>query len=257
MIPTSLLHDVCPKCKGTGWIYYENEHGYMMGKICECGERERQIIRDKLDFAELPEAFKDIELSKLTLSAYRTPEAKEKVRKCAAVIKYYLDNFDTMLGEGMGLYIFGSVKGSGKTHMIAAIANEIIRKKRKSVKFATSLQILSEIKATWDIKDKAESKLLSDLSRVPVLIIDDFGTENVKDWVQERFYQIINERYMNRKITMFTSNYSLESIDYDERITNRIKERCYQLPFAEESLRENKAEDSRQMIEDILKGKVV
>ena len=42
---------------------------------------------------------------------------------------------------------------------------------------------------------------------------------------------------------MYTSNLSLDDLRYDDRITNRIKERTFQLPFPEESVR---GTDSRE-----------
>ena len=87
-----------------------------------------------------------------------------------------------------------------------------------------------------------------------ILIIDDFGTEQVASWINDRFYQIINDRYVNKKVTIFTSNIELEKLQYDDRITNRIKETTYQIHFPEESIRGYIAEkNNRDMIEK-LKG---
>ena len=158
----------------------------------------------------------------------------------------------------MGLYLYSGIKGSGKTRMAVSIANELIYEKQIQVKFATSLQILYEIKASWDKQDRecSESKLLDFLSTTKVLIIDDFGVENSeRDWIKEKFYHIINTRYVDNKITIFTSNSSLESLRYDERITNRIKERAYQIPFPDESVRDIIARDNmRELAEMIRRG---
>ena len=73
-------------------------------------------------------------------------------------------------------------------------------------------------------------------------------------WINDRFYQIINDRYVNKKVTIFTSNIELEKLQYDDRITNRIKETTYQIHFPEESIRGYIAEkNDRDMIEK-LKG---
>ena len=158
----------------------------------------------------------------------------------------------------MGLYLYSGINGSGKTRMAVSIANELIYEKQIQVKFATSLQILNEIKASWDKQDRecSESKLLDFLSTTKVLIIDDFGVENSeRDWIKEKFYHIINTRYVDNKITIFTSNSSLESLRYDERITNRIKERAYQIPFPDESVRDIIARDNmRELAEMIRRG---
>ena len=74
-----------------------------------------------------------------------------------------------------------------------------MQKYQKSVKFTTSLKILEEIKSTWSARDNAtESKLIRDLTYADILIIDDFGADSGRDWIYEKFYGIINGRYVYR-----------------------------------------------------------
>ena len=61
-------------------------------------------------------------------------------------------------------------------------------------------------------------------------------------------YQIINERYINQKVTIYTSNDPLDKLSYDDLITNRIKERTYQIAFPEESVRDHIAERMQEEI---------
>ena len=71
----------------------------------------------------------------------------------------------------------------------------------------------------------------------------------------EKYYEIIDGRYTSRKITIFTSNYCISRLNYDERITNRILERSLEIPFPEESVREHIAETMKQqMIAGIMGG---
>ena len=126
--------------------------------------------------------------------------------------------------------------------MASALANELINEHKRLVKFATSLDILDEIRSTYDEKsEQTESKLLHDLVNTEFLVIDDFGTERATDWAREKFYQIVNKRYIDRKVTFFTSNYDLKTLKYDDRISNRIRERAFLVHFPEESVREYKA----------------
>lgn len=149
-----------------------------------------------------------------------------------------LRDFEEMQQKGMGLYLFSGTPGSGKTFMAACLANELIRENGKRVRFATSMDIIEEIKRSWDFSSgHSESQVLQELTDTDVLIIDDFGVEQPKNWIAERFYQIINARYTLKKITIITSNLSVEDLKYDSRIKNRVQERTYQLPFPEESIR--------------------
>lgn len=246
----STASDVCPICGGTGWEMYKKD-GFEYGRECSCGKRRRDIMANRIAFAEVPETFKDMRLDSFKVDAYERAESVEKARKAVKAIKYWLDEFEAMKERGMGLYLYSNVKGSGKTLISVSIANELMYEKRQRVKFATSLDIINEVKATWDRKGESESKLLTDLSTVDVLIIDDFGTEQARDWIGERFYQIINTRYVDKKITIFTSNHSLDKLSYDDRITNRIKERTFPIPFPEESVREIIA---RQNMRELMQG---
>lgn len=246
--------DVCPRCHGTGWIFWRDDEGREYGKHCECGVVDRQIMERKLEFANIPAAFKALELKTFRLDVYQREESRKLIKDTCAAIKYYLNNLENMRKDGMGLYLYSGTKGSGKTRMAASIANELIHVHRMQVKFAGSMQIVNEIKATWDDRGRSESALLNALASVQVLVIDDFGTELPKDWIGERFYSIINGRYQDKLITILTSNMSLSDLRYDDRITNRIKERTFQLHFPEESVRDLIAEQNRKALVKGMKG---
>lgn len=223
---------------------------------CECFEKEK--MNRRLRFANIPPTFKDMQLNTFKKSVYQLQDSKDKIDVIVSAVKTYLTNFEEMQSEGKGLYLYSNTKGSGKTRLIASVANKLLE--NHQVKFATSTAILQEIKKTWEDKEKSkdkqsESKLIEDLINTEILIIDDFGTEQVKDWNNERFYHIINERYINKKVTLYTSNYSLNELNYDDRITNRIKEQAFQLPFPEESVRELIAKQNSIMLADkIMQG---
>lgn len=194
-------------------------------------------MKNKLDFADIPDAFKDMRLKDMKLNIYDANNRQLVVDACN-LVKTWLDNLDEMSKQGRGLYIYSKTKGSGKTRLATSLANELIYEYGKVVKFATSMQILNAIKSSWNGDERdGENSLLKDLSTVQYLFIDDFGTESVKDWIEEKFYHIINNRYVDRKVTIITSNYDIESLRYDDRIKDRITEKCYEIHFAEQSVR--------------------
>lgn len=229
----------CPVCNDTGWEEYEKD-GYTFCRECKCGIRRRQIEENRMRFANLPSNFSKLRISSFDITAYNSPNCQNAARNAVKGINYYLNNFNALKGQGKGLYIYSQTKGSGKTRMAVSLANELMEK-GVQVKFATSLQILAEIKKSWDKNSEyhSESDLINQLSTTDVLIIDDFDVEQgSKAWISERFYQIINSRYMDKKVTIYTSNSGIENLGYDERIVNRIKERSFVLPFPEESVRD-------------------
>lgn len=229
-----------------------------MAKPCIC--QEKTILSKRLGFADIPTVYKDLKLNTFSLGAYQTIDGRNLAAVACKTVKYYLDNFSDMQSRGMGLYFFSVTKGSGKTRMAAGIANELL--KAHQVKFAVSTNIIREIKRTWEKSGAGareegrqnESQLLDALGMTEILIIDDFGTEQVAPWIDDRFYQIINDRYINKKVTIFTSNSELEKLPYDDRITNRIKETTYQIQFPEESIRGYIADKNIQEMIQNLKG---
>lgn len=249
-----LADESCPVCHGTGWEIVE-DGGQGTGRECSCGLRQRQIMNNRLSFACIPEAFKDVKIENFNVNAYENENSRNKAATALNAIRYWLNDFGSMHERGMGLYLYSEAKGSGKTRMAASIANELMHEKHMQVKFATSLQILNEIKASWDARNKEECEsertLLDHLAQAAILIIDDFGIEQAKDWIVERFYQIINSRYVDKRITIFTSNARLDMLRYDARITNRIKEMSFQIPFPEESVRDSIA---KQNMNELVQG---
>lgn len=248
---TSRDSDVCPICEGREWIL-KIKDGVEIAVPCKC--REKAVMSRRLRFADIPEAFCGMDLRSFRMDVYRKQESKKMVSDACKIIKTYLDDFESQKERGMGLYIWSRTKGSGKTRIAAGIANELM--KRYTVKFAVSLTILQEIKNTWRRDTEySENQLLDALYTTDILVIDDFGVERPADWINDKMYQIINERYINQKVTIFTSNDPLDKLSYDDRITNRIKERTYQIAFPEESVRDHIAERMQEeIIEKMMAG---
>lgn len=227
----------CPKCRDTGWISYEKD-GKTYAENCDCGCYEKDIEDRRLKFASIPLGYRDATFKDISTKYYKKPESKQTIKACYDSVKYWFEHIEESEESGKGLYMWSLAKGSGKTLMAAAVTNELLAIKRK-VKFTTSMDILDAIRESYDKdSEETEAKLLSDLTRADILIIDDFGTERCTDWVSEKFYQIINKRYINRKITIFTANYDIQDLPYDERISSRIKERSFKIHFPEESCRD-------------------
>lgn len=107
-----------------------------------------------------------------------------------------------------GLFITGP-KGTGKTHLSAAIANHVMREGIAAV-CMTALDLLTEIKRTYDSqwRGNAEHDLLDTYKKVPLLILDDVGKEPATEWAVSKLYAIINARYEAYLPTIITTNYT-------------------------------------------------
>ncbi len=110
--------------------------------------------------------------------------------------------------------------GVGKTHLAAAIANARLERGEQTT-FVTVPDLLDHLRATYSPSSSVGyDELFERVRNVPVLILDDFGTESPTKWAQEKLYQLINHRYTNHLPTVITSNLDVESIE--PRIRSRV-----------------------------------
>lgn len=239
----------CKSCKDTGWVFY-NKDGYEYSKDCPNGCRSKQIKGSKLQFADIPKEFDQLTVNSFDTNIYLTQEMQEKANLVKTVCCNYVKDFLNIQDTGKGLYLYSKTKGSGKTRMAVSLANDIINKYMISAKFTTAIRILEEIKNTWSSNEFSEKQLVNDITRIPVLVIDDIGVEKSTSWVDEKFYSILDSRLINKKITIFTSNVRIEDLTLDERIKSRIGKMALPLQFPNESVRDTLA---RKENSDLLK----
>lgn len=227
---------LCPECNGTGWIVVNATDNVV--KPCSCLLKERKD--NKLKFANIPPKYADKRISDISNTCYIEEKSVEQITTATAALKEYLERIEEMQAIGQGLYLYSNAKGSGKTLSACALSNELMDL-NKQVKFSDAPTILAEIKRTYEKDTEShytENKLLDALVTTEILVIDDFGTEKVTDWVNDKFYHIINQRYVNKKVTIYTSNEIVSDLDYDKRIKDRVTETSFVIPYPEESVRE-------------------
>lgn len=98
-----------------------------------------------------------------------TPER----RRCYDTAKTYADSFPQRAERGEGLYIEGTY-GTGKTHLAAAIALQLIGC-GVPVVCKTSGDLLADIKEAFDNGDATEYEILKAYKTVDLLIVDREG----------------------------------------------------------------------------------
>jgi len=139
--------------------------------------------------------------------------------------------FDKIKESRKGIFIHGEC-GTGKTHIAYAIAKQSEDVMKLDVRFYNIPDLIRHLKRDFT----EENKFLSDentnigklLNFSGLLILDDFGTEKLTEWVEESLYMIINRRYENVYPTIFTSNLSPEKMveKFGDRIVSRIIGSC-------------------------------
>jgi len=123
----------------------------------------------------------------------------------------------------VGLLYLGRC-GVGKTHLAVAALKEIIKKGIGGM-FYDFRDLLKEIQDSYNPNTHtSELKILAPIFDADVLVLDELGASKPTEWVQETITHIINKRYNDKKVTIFTSNYMDMSIGsaYDETLTERV-----------------------------------
>ena len=221
--PTS--EPVCPQCDGAGYykeaVPFGHPHfGVLFPCQCKQDQKERRRI-EELERVSNLEPFRD-----KTLESFN-PDIPGVRRAYIRALEY------ARRPQGW-LVLFGNY-GAGKTHLAAAIANEALRHHYR-VLFAIVPDLLDHLRSTFGPSSEIEYDDRFEMIRdVPLLILDDLGTENTTPWAREKLFQIINYRYNDALPTVITSNRKPE--DIDPRIFSRMSDRalCEEITLIEAS----------------------
>ncbi len=111
--------------------------------------------------------------------------------------------------------------GCGKTHLAAAIANECASLGVPTL-FLTVPDLLDSLRFAFSAEDTSFEERFEQIRNAPLLILDDFGTQNATEWAREKLFQILNYRYINRLPLVVTTNLALEQIE--GRMRSRLSE---------------------------------
>lgn len=155
-----------------------------------------------------------------------------------------------------GLIIYGNI-GYEKTYFGACIANRMIEQD-KIVLMEKSSSIIDRIKESFNKEGLSEIEIIELYSNVDMLIVDDFGNENLSKWALEKLYKIISNRYDNELPIVITTRYNKEQLieqlstendtEIAEEIVKVLNEMCYGIAITEERKTKEKVSISDQTI---------
>ncbi|MFN2159021.1 MAG: ATP-binding protein [Anaerolineales bacterium] len=210
----------CPFCSGLGYIRNDvpvEDPDFGKVKICSCRQDDiSDHIRRKLfSLSNLNE------LSNLTFDNFQ-PRGRIGLwpYQAQSIELAYNQARQFALTPNGWLVLIGAF-GCGKTHLAASIANQAVANELPTL-FITVPDLLDSLRFSYNDPEVRFQDRFESIRNAPLLILDDFGTQNATPWAQEKLFQIINYRYINRLPMVVTTNLPIESIE--GRIRSRLED---------------------------------
>jgi DNA replication protein DnaC len=215
----------CPQCNGTGWKPVESADGTSRVVRCDCWRE--SVTRRLLADARIPRRYHHCTLNDFVTYDNETLEdALVRARRLA-------DAFPVV---DRGLFFLGA-PGVGKTHLAVAIVKQVVLTRGARALFYDTRDLLKVIRGTYNAVVKTtELEVLRPVMEADLLVLDDLGAEKTSEWVEETLNLIVNTRYNERRVTIFTSNYPDLPPDSDpnvislhDRIGFRMRSRLHEM----------------------------
>lgn len=213
----------CQACKDTGFV------GDLVKEKCNCliqrliQETCRQSDLSSLD-EENFDTFDETVFPDLPLEDKGISQRDYMVQLKNIFINYTKD-FPNNAKKNI---LFTGKTGLGKTFLLNCLAKEILDKGSTLLKMTSYNlfdQLFSSPVSSWD---KSQHSLKDRIFSVDVLIVDDLGTETKRNNItNEDLFNILNERYLQKKHTFLSTNLSLKDLKnwYSDRVTSRLFDR--------------------------------
>lgn len=194
----------CKKC---------NDSGVLNEKHCLCFEQvlNQEFLKVNKIENNTSQTFENSDASKISL------ETQDTYKK----MQLWCERFPNVKTKNL---ILQGGTGIGKTYLVNAIANELTSKSF-IVQNLTAFAFNNLVLKYHTCFDEGKEVYLENLLDCDLLIIDDLGTENIfKNVTKEYLYLVINERLLNNKQTIITTNMlPSEILDrYGERVFSRL-----------------------------------
>ncbi|MGD0309592.1 MAG: ATP-binding protein [Acidobacteriota bacterium] len=226
--------ELCTRCGGSGW---ERVEGSETVRRCGCHDVTR--LDRLLAAARIPKRYEHCDLE-----SYKPTDTSQK--KAKADVVRFLAKYPFI---NVGLLFIGNC-GVGKTHLAVSLLKQIILEKRDNGLFYDFRDLLREIQSSWNsVSQASELEVLRPVLAADVLVLDELGANKPTEWVRDTIAHIINCRYNDKKLTVFTSNYpDIAERPGEDTLTDRIGARLRSRMFEMCKVVEIKGEDFRKAI---------
>ena len=213
----------CKRCRDEGYVYEPSR------RMCECFENElnRRMLHEL--GLQNNQTFENFNPELFTRDAPTPVSQRRMILRNRDLCEQYADAFPG--GEFHDL-LFTGQSGLGKTYLMHAIALRVATR-GFHVEYQSAFKLLEILRGSYFENNPAP---LHSLIAVPLLLIDDLGTEPLMQNITvTQLFNLLNERQNHGKHTVISTNLSIPELKerYTERITSRLldESRCKLLKF--------------------------
>ncbi len=204
---------LCNLCGGSG---------YKDGSMCEClQELCRQEQRHALSplLATGRERFENFSLDVYPERYY--PSIGTTPRKLMQRNLSYCRKYAAQFQPGAGNLLFSGATGLGKTFLSACIARQVTDR-GYGVVYASAAKLFADYEGVKF--DRLDASAVEGYSVCDLLILDDLGTEMTTPLAVSSLYQLVNNRMLDRKATLISTNLRPEDLEprYGGQIASRL-----------------------------------
>lgn len=209
----------CPICGGVGYVSMDlplDDPDFGRIRPCEC-RKQAQGSAHRQEQLRLSNLIGYERMTFETFDAERfdlRPNEKDALMRAKKMAVSFATNLQ-------GWLFFQGGYGVGKTHLAAAIANEVLRQGVDCI-FQPVPDLLDWIRATYKRGGETYTTRFERIKNVPVLILDDLGAESGTEWADEKLFQIFNHRVVHHLATVITTN--IDPKEMDGRIESRLND---------------------------------
>lgn len=125
--------------------------------------------------------------------------------------------------DGQGNSFMSGPAGSGKSHLSMAILKSYLESGEKTALFVSYSHVVRLIKDSFNNRDSVytQNNIMSLLTNVDLLVMDDIGSENNSDFSEELLTDVLD----GRTSTIITTNLSSEELRGNSRKPGRYNQR--------------------------------
>lgn len=202
----------CKNCKDMGFL--------LNGETCECLAKryyKNLQLQAGIDLENTPL------LDEIDVKKYSDVENKTKL----------IETLKNIRKTGINTILFSGETGTGKTFIAKSFLKTFIFQNNLALFY--DMIVFNQLLLSAHLNFNEKDRILFDIINCDLLVIDDLGSEPVyKNVTNQYLLWVLNERQSKNKITLFTTNYTLNDLrnNYTDRFFSRLVDKQLSLKYS-------------------------